>query len=243
MSGMSRRWCLGLPLVLLGVAAAAPPDGARPHLVMMIGEDEYETEKTLPQFARDHLAMDFRVTYVLAAENDPNHFPDLEAVRSADVLLVSVRRRTPREEEVALLREYVKSGKPVVGIRTASHAFELRSGDPPAGHAQWAAFDKEILGCDYTGHFGNKEKVVVSIPESARRHAITKGLEAGEVAVFSSLYKSEPLDPKAEVLAVGKLVDKGTAQPVAWTFTHPGGGRVFCTSLGHKKDFEVPMFQ
>ncbi len=71
----------------------------RPHVVFIIGEDEYQTERTLPQFAESELP-DYRCTYVLADAKDKNNFPGLEALDSADLVVLSVRRRTPPTEQL-----------------------------------------------------------------------------------------------------------------------------------------------
>ena len=55
---------------------------------------------------------------------------------------------------------------------------------------------------------------------------------------------SETPDPFAEAKARAESERSGLAQrtePVAWTRIH-NGGRVFYTSLGHQRDFEVEMF-
>ncbi len=55
---------------------------------------------------------------------------------------------------MAIIRKYIESGKPLVGIRTACHAFDTR-GKAPAGHAEWKSFDPDVLGGHYTGHHAN----------------------------------------------------------------------------------------
>ena len=52
-----------------------------------------------------------------------------------------------------------------------------------------------------------------------------------------------PLGPKAGTLMMGRVGDGQPQEPVAWTNTSVAGGRVFCTSLGHKDDFQQPAFQ
>jgi len=77
------------------------------------------------------------------SENDPNDFAGLEALKDADLLFLSVRRRTPPKAQLDLVRAHLAKGKPLVGIRTASHAFDR---EPPSEHhARWAKFDDELL--------------------------------------------------------------------------------------------------
>ncbi len=78
----------------LAVSAQAQSESARPKLVMLIAENEYETATTLPAFAAEHLATDFRVVAVQGSSAaGAITFESMAAVRDADVLLVSVRRR------------------------------------------------------------------------------------------------------------------------------------------------------
>src|SRR4051794_22616464 len=87
---------LGLSLGLTGpVARSAEKVVLGPHLVFMIGEDVYRTGETLPAFIKQELApLGFRTTIVTADPMDPNHFPGIEAIRDADLLVLSVRRTT-----------------------------------------------------------------------------------------------------------------------------------------------------
>src|SRR5258708_21285460 len=126
-------------------------DAPKPHVVFLIGEDEYKTEITLPKFAKTELeSRGVRCSFVFADAKDKNSFPGIEKLKDAELLVVSVRRRVPPPEQLAVVREYLESGKPLVGIRTASHAFALR--DKPDG---WPAFDKDVLGGDYQMHYDN----------------------------------------------------------------------------------------
>src|SRR5262249_5631506 len=94
----------------------------RPHVVLVMAEDEYGTEKTVPAFAARFLDKDFRVSKVFGRDSDRDDAPGLEVLDESDVLLVSVRRRLLRKDQLEMIRRFVKAGKPVIGIRTASHA-------------------------------------------------------------------------------------------------------------------------
>lgn len=103
-------------VVTLGMAAVKPAPS--PHVVFMIGEDEYHTWETLPEFAtRDLEPRGYRVTTIQQDAADKNNFPGLvDALRSADLLFISVRRRTPPLDQLNAVRAYLSSGKPLVGI-------------------------------------------------------------------------------------------------------------------------------
>ena len=63
-----------------------------------------------------------------------------------------------------IIRDFLDHGKGLIGIRTASHAFNANAPVPspdgaknsdgsPKLLAQWVKFDEEVLGCKYTGHY------------------------------------------------------------------------------------------
>lgn len=219
----------------------------RPHVVMLIGEREYETAKTLPVFARQRLYQSMKVTCVTADADSPNQFPGIQAIHDADLLLVSVRRRTLPTADLKIVRDYVASGRPVVGIRTASHAFSLRGKPAPEGHASWEQFDAEVFGGNYQGHHGNKQdsdiKSYVWGAVDGSQKVDWPMLSSVEQRTTSWLYKTSPLQPGANVLMMGRVGARQPHEPVSWTFIHQGGGRSFYTSLGHPDDFEQEAFQ
>src|SRR5215213_10060559 len=109
---------------LIALAASLHAADKRKKVVMLIAEAEYETAKTLPEFAAKFLEKDFRVVMVSGTPGATDtSFDRIDEVASADVLLVSVRRHTPPKAQLEVIRRHVAAGKPVVGIRTASHAF------------------------------------------------------------------------------------------------------------------------
>lgn len=238
---------LGILLWLSALQAA----GEEPKTILfLIGEDEYDTHLTLPAFAKKQLEpLGLRCEFVHADEDHAQGFPDIGKLDKADLLFVSVRRRSLPNEQMKVLKDYIATRKPIVGIRTASHAFALRSGEPPEGHAVWPEFDREVLGGHYTGHYPANDKEgpnsKVNIVEERAAHAILKNVawKVDETKWFTSwLYQSKITGDHAEVLLVGNAESKDTENPVAWTNT-TDGRRVFYTSLGHAKDFDEPAFQ
>ena len=233
---------LFLVSLLLGSATAFYAD-PRPKLVMLIAEHEYETIKSLPEFATQQLAKDFRVTIVSGSlAEGRNDFDGIESVADADVLLVSVRRRTPPKAQLEVIRRHVAAGKPVVGIRTASHAFALRRGQTvPPGGADWPEFDAEVIGGNYTNHHGAGPAASIALAPGAKAdHPILRGVTL-PFATASSLYKNTPLRDGAQPLLTGTIPNQAP-EPVAWTFTRKDGGRTFYTSLGSPADFKDAAF-
>ena len=214
----------------------------RPHLVIVVAESEYKTKETLPEFALKELGKEFRVSFVHANEKDRNDLPGIEILKEADLALFSVRRRTPPARQLDVIRKFVADGKPLVAIRTSSHAFALRKSRPPAGHEQWKEFDNEILGGNYNNHYGNKLAAQVRIAAGAEDHPILTGVPSGDWSVRSSLYKASPLGKRTTLLMTGR-VEGQSPEPVAWTNARGDGGRVFYTSLGHPEDFKIEAFR
>jgi type 1 glutamine amidotransferase len=213
----------------------------------MIGEDEYHTWETLPDFAKRELEpLGYRVTTIQQDPADKNNFPGLvEALKSADLLFVSVRRRTPPIEQLNAVRAHLAAGKPLVGIRTACHAFALRPADPPATATQavWQAFDPQVLGGHYTNHHPEGPRTAVTVAPGARDHQILKGVTVSKLFGVGSLYKVSPLEPDTTQLLIGAIPDQ-SPEPIAWT--HRFGekhARVFFTSFGHPEDFTNPEFR
>ncbi len=217
----------------------------RRSILMVIGEDEYRTNETLPDFARRELEpCGFQVTIVHSDAKDPNNFPGLkEAAQACDVMLISVRRRTPPDEQLDAIRRHLALGKPLAGIRTTSHAFALRNNQAPEpGHAVWPDLDPRILGGRYTGHHGEGPKVTLAVAPGAKEHPLLAGIDAAQLVGNGSLYRVAPLEASTTPLLVGTIPDR-PAEPVAWTNTTREGSRIFYTSLGHPEDFRNPMFR
>jgi type 1 glutamine amidotransferase len=136
----------------------------------------------------------------------------------------------------------VESGKPVIGIRTASHAFSPRAGTPlPEGTAAWTTFDPDVLGGHYTGHHGESPAVAATLAEGAKEHPLLVGVDLTQLAGHGTLYEVSPLASSAKPLLIGAIPDH-PAEPIAWTNTSKYGGRVFYTSLGHTADFQQESF-
>ena len=216
---------------------------ARKKLVMLIAEPEYDTARSLPEFAARHLATEFRVVIVTGSTAaGQNAFDRIEEVADADVLLVSVRRRTPPQAQFEVIRRHIQAGKPVVGIRTASHAFSLNKGQAlAAGSADWPLFDHEVIGGNYAGHHGKAVlTTVTSTGPASAAHLILRGVTLPFTSE-STLYKNTPLRAGATALITGTIPGQ-PVEPLAWTFSRPGGGRTFYTSLGSPSDFQNPSF-
>src|SRR3954470_13124693 len=175
-------------LTFHSISAAEPA-----HIVFMIGEDEYHTWETLPDFAEKQLKPHGYKTEIISADaGDKNSFPGIEAaLKNADLLFLSVRRRTPPQEQLDAVRAYLAAGKPLVGVRTACHAFALRPTDPPAAPplSTWQDFDPEVLGGHYTNHYEAGPPTLVTAAPRAGKHRILQGISVKRLVGAGSLYK------------------------------------------------------
>jgi type 1 glutamine amidotransferase len=249
---MFLRCAMGIVLVaFIGSAPTWALEGPKKRAVMMIGEDEYKTWETLPEFAKAEMEpRGYVVTIIQEDGANKNHFPGLiDALSKADVLIVSTRRRLPPKDQLDAIRAYLDAGKPLVGIRTACHAFSPaqgskgKAGNDPAVGASWVEFDAQVLGGHYTGHHGPSAKVAVATAGGAADSSLLQKVDVAKLVGNGSLYKVSPLDPTCVPLLIGTIPDK-PAEPLAWTHLYgEAHARVFYTSLGHPDDFKEPEFR
>ena len=218
----------------------------RPHIVVVIAEQEYKSNETLPTFAKSHLEKDFRCTFLFARANEGqgrNDVPGLEALYDADLLLLSMRRRALPVTQMDHLERYIRSGKPIVGIRVSIVPFQVKPEDRPTGHVIWRDFDQEVLGCHYRGYDKRSRQTGcdVWVVQKAKNHPILRGVDAKGFHSTSWLYKLNPLAEGTALLMEGRWSENEPVEPVAFTNTFCDG-RVFFTSLGHPDDFKNELF-
>ena len=230
---------------LLGGEPFRFKDDQREHVVFIIGEGEYRTGETLPEFARQELEWrGFKCSFVTAPPAEGNDFTNSEAIKEADLLVLSVRRRTPQKEMMALIRHHLETGKPLVGIRTASHAFAAKP--PDDRHGAWPSFDAEVLGGDYQGHYNNAPPqgppTWIRVAPETTAHAMLTGVPTDGLRSTSTLYKNPAPTGPITPLLVGWVEGSEEKHPVAWVNTAQGR-RVFYTSLGSPDDFKQPFFR
>ncbi len=221
-------WVQSIAIGILLICSAIA-DGNRPKVVMVAAEFLYHSRETLPilsqSLQRKYPDVDW---VVLMRPEDPKiqTVPGLEVLENADLVVLFMRRMTLPEDQLNRFKDYLAKGKPMIGIRTASHAFE-----------NWVEFDSKVLGGHYQNHHSNDFKPAIrSIQPS--EHPILKGVNSWTSA--GSLYKNAPLGAGSQVLLQGTISGQ-PSEPVAWTH-HYGKSRVFYTSLGHPDDFKEPSF-
>ena len=144
--------------------------GAGKHIVLVTGDEEYRSEEAMPMLAKILAARHgFKCTVLFAIDpNDGtinptvlNNIPGLEKLRDADMMIVFTRFRELPDEQMKHIIDFTNSGKPILGLRTATHAFNYKdnrnspyakysfnSADPPGG---WG---RQVLGETWVNHHG-----------------------------------------------------------------------------------------
>jgi putative membrane-bound dehydrogenase-like protein len=204
------------------VAKSAAQDGSSPLKVCLVsGSLEYESDVTLAAL-QEHLEKNYNVKCSRAFRKTDEDLPGLENLDTCDVMLLFTRRLKITGEQLNRVKRYCDAGKPIVAIRTASHAFQT-----------WLDLDKEVLGGSYTNHYGKGPELAVELTEKAKQHPILEGV--GPIKSQSSLYKNQTNSADTETLLTGSA--GGKTEPLVWTRVNKGG-RVFYTSLGDQGDFK-----
>ncbi|MBA4017293.1 MAG: hypothetical protein C0483_08975 [Pirellula sp.] len=255
---------------LLVFEGAAGP-GLGKHIVLVGGDEEYRSEETLPVLARILAERHgFRCTVLLAVDPadgtiNPNvsNIPGLEQLAKADLCIVFLRFRDLPDEQMQYFADYVDAGKPIIGLRTATHAFRIAPEKKFAAYSwntkgPWeGGFGRQVLGETWISHHGSHGKQAtrgILVKEQAQ-HPILRGLADGDIFGTSDVYGVRtPLPGDSVPLVLGEVVDglkfddpplpgakNEPMMPIAWTKTYQSpttgkSGRVFTTTLGAATD-------
>ncbi|MHC4624137.1 MAG: ThuA domain-containing protein, partial [Planctomycetota bacterium] len=261
---LSRRefiGALGTASISAGMASAMATSAASesPHVVFVTGDDEYRSEVSMRMIAGILEARHrFKCSTVYAVDpatgqRNPKYqknIEGLEVLEFADLAVFFLRFRALPDNQLKMILDYVNSSRPIVGLRTSTHAFRYPRGHKNARYN--VSFGQEVFGQKWISHEGSRygTRVLAVLKD----HPIMRGVEP-EFWVRSWLYNVIPLHGDCVSLALGYATETdtgptdpkerhpkrsiiGTPNPVAWTKTYKGG-RVFFTTLGHPKDFEV----
>lgn len=226
----------------------------KPLIVFVCGDHEYSGEETLSQLAKvleKNYGFRTKVIKSYPDQNAERNIPGLEGLADADLAVFYLRWRQLPADQIAHIDAYMKSGKPIMGFRTTTHAFNYPAGDPLAGYN---AFPEKAFGAPpgWDGpaqhtHYGHQSSTDASIIPSKANHPILKGVQPS-FHVRSWLYRVLPDYPVkgTEWLMMGKSIDpriEATDQPIAWTWENAYKAKVFFTTMGHPEDFSVEPFQ
>ena len=194
-------------------------------LCMISGSFEYDSEDSLKIF-HDYVEREHPVKATLIAYQTEDDDLSLKPLEDTDVLLVFTRRLNTTGEELERFKAYCAQGRPIVGVRTASHAFQ-----------NWLGFDKEVLGGNYQMHWPHGPKAQTRFEPDATAHPLVDGV--AEFSSTGSLYRNTPIADDTTLLMSASTDEQD--EPVTWTRVHRGG-RVFYTSIGHQEDFHDDNF-
>jgi type 1 glutamine amidotransferase len=242
------------------------------QIVLISGDEEYRSEEALPQLGKilaTHHG--FRCTVLFAIDpadgsinpNRNDNIPGLEALQSADLMVIFARFRNLPDEQMKHIVDYVESGRPVVGLRTSTHAFNL---DDKSGyrHYTWqnntweGGFGRQVLGETWINHHGQhgRQSTRGIVADQAQDHPILRGIADGDAWGPTDVYGVRlPLPGDSQPLLLGQVLvgmqpdDAPVAgkqnepmMPVAWvkSFTPAGGktARVFNTTMGASQDLQ-----
>ena len=189
--------------------------GAGKNVVFVTGDEEYRSEESMPQLARILAVRHGFHSTVLFAVNkkdgtiDPqtvDNIPGLAALDTADLMVIFTRFRELPDEQMKHIIDYVNSGRPIVGLRTATHAFRyVKHKDSPYAKYSWdhrpdGGFGREVLGETWVAHYGHHQ------------HESTRGLIAGGMAASPLVRGADDVWGPSDVYAITTL--SGNAKPV-----------------------------
>ena len=237
-------------------------EGDAPHVVLISGDEEYRTEESMPMLGKIlSQKHGFKCTVLFCFgpngadyidSNNQQGLRGLAALDSADLMIIGTRFRRPDADQAKHITNFLNAGKPVIGIRTATHAF---NGDGDFGGIKYGEFGLKILWETWVSHHGGhkREGCRGVIEEENADHKILNCVadvfapsdvygvihltEADEILMRGAVTKT--LDPASDAVD-GKLNEP--MQPLAWlhSYTTPDGkglGRSFCTTAGASVDF------
>lgn len=256
------------PRWLVYPTSEGPGFGKR--VVLVAGDEEYRSEEALPMLARmlsGHHGFECVVLFSQDPETgeiDPNqssHIPGLHLVDDADLLVLDLRFRELPDDDMAHIMDYANAGRPLIGIRTSTHAFNYPS-DSPSPFAKWTwtsadpkgGFGTEFLGETWVAHHGHHGKQAtrgVPNPELAQ-HPVLGGVS--DVFGPTDVYAVRSLPEDAQVLLFGSVLDGMTPDssaidgpknnpmhPIAWLRSRDAGQdspqRIFSTTIGAAQDW------
>jgi len=262
-------FCLLSSVLLIAADRLALPGKGGPgkgkRVVLVSGDEEYRSEEALPQLARilsERHGFDCTVLFAIAPSDgsiDPDYtrnIPGLETLDSADLMILFTRFRDLPDAQMKHIVDYVEAGRPIVALRTATHAFDLKSSATYRRYSwnsnEWdGGFGRQVLGETWVAHHGRHavQSTRGIIAKSAAKHPILRGIADGAIWVPTDVYKVRlPLPEGIETLVLGQVLagmkptdaavegpQNDPMMPVAWTRTYKSG-RIFTTTMGSGQD-------
>ena len=265
-------------LCSLSLATAAPlvfegtdGPGKGKHIVFLASDHEYRTEETCPALARilaKHQG--FKCTVLFGVDKDghieagSSNVPDMDALDSADLLVIFTRFLNLPAGQMDHLVAYPDRGGPVVGLRTASHGFKIPANSPYAKYSfdskvpgYEKGFGHQILGNTWVGHYGqnHKQATRISLLPDQKDNPILQGVGDGAVCMagayngvaapdFTVLTTSQPMVSMDRDAA---LDTSKPPVPSTWTRSYKTADgkehRVFHSTQGASEDILDPDYR
>ncbi len=245
--------------------------GLGKRVVLISGDEEYRSEEALTQLAQilsERHGFECTVLFAIDKDGkvDPNrndNIPGLEALGKADLMILFTRFRNLPDDQMKHIIDYVESGRPVIGLRTATHAFNFK---PSSGYLKYTfnskepsgGFGRQVLGETWVNHYGAHGKQGTRGIIVDKSHPITRGIKDGDIYGPTDVYEvKNPLPGDCKPLVLGQILDgmsptdrpiegpkNDPMMPIAWVKTYTGEhGRtslVFTTTMGASEDFVSP---
>ncbi|MBI5760271.1 MAG: ThuA domain-containing protein [Planctomycetales bacterium] len=244
------------------------------HIVLVSGDDEYRSEESCPQLGKilaKHHGFKCTVLFAINPEDGTikpdlqTNIPGLEALKTADLAVFFLRFRNLPDDQMQHVVDYVESGKPVIGLRTATHSFNIpkdrkfaKYGWTYGGKEYEQGFGRQVLGETWISHHGQhgKEGTRGILAKDQASHPILKGIKDGDIFGTTDVYGVRlPLPGDSLPLVLGQVTETLQADskpvegnknspmmPVAWTksYTAANGktARVFTTTMGASQDLQ-----
>jgi type 1 glutamine amidotransferase len=267
---------LSMPLSLFAagvVYEGGEGAGKGKHIVLVSGDEEYRSEEALPQLGKilaKHHGFKCTVLFAIGEDGtiDPrvSNIPGLEALKSADLMVIFTRFRDLPDEQMKHIVDYLDAGKPVVGIRTATHAFQIPRGKTYSKYSHNTGdksyeqgFGRQVLGETWINHHGRHgaQSTRGIVAKGQESHPILRGIKDGDVWGPSDVYSVRlPLPGDSQPLVLGQVLTgmkfedpplegakNEPMMPIAWTKTYTGSagnkGRSFCSTIGAANDLST----
>lgn len=245
--------------------------GKGKHLVFVASDHEYRTEETCPALARILSQHHGFKTTVLFGVDENGHIKagssdikGLEALKDADLMVIFTRFLNLPDDQMKHIADYVDRGGPVVGLRTASHAFKIPMGETYSrfdfnygGDEYKKGFGHQVLGNTWVGHYGqnHKQATRIQLIDSQKDHPILSGVENNALCIagayvgipdetFTVLTESQPLNGMTRDAPADT---NKKPSPSTWTrhYESKDGqkARVFHSTQGASQDLLDPNYR
>jgi len=245
-----------LVFLVSGIIYQTVSAAEKPHIVFVVGTTHYAPQVSMPVLAKEMERFGFRTTLIIPPgepEENKNKvgIPGMEVLDEADVVVFFMRFLTLNDQQAAQIEKYVKSGKPVVALRTSTHSFNYDKGHP---RFHWNDdFGEKVLGTAYRAHMSGKTKCEPI--KKTQTHAVLTGVGEETFESGGSLYLTD-LEAGCKPLVLGTGSSKSGVREgrfgtmflqetetdiLAWTWENNYGAKVFASSFGHVDDFGSPQ--